>query len=168
MMVIISIPFDIDNHHPDHLSMDDPYLDHLGMDDHHPDHLGVLLRDGVKDMGDLAERDSQSIRPIHPNLLSPPDDHHADDEDEVSDHEDGDDEAPLCESIGPNLLFCLWARMLSIPFVQGGNNTIQETVEIHLRKYNRGNNTNRKQCRAGTAPIEGSTIWRRRVLITGT
>ena len=37
--------------------------------DHHPDHLGVLLRDGVKDMGDLAERDSQSIRPIHPNLL---------------------------------------------------------------------------------------------------
>ena len=50
---------DIDEHHPDHHDMDN----------HHPDHLGVLLRDGVKDMGDLAERDSQSIRPIHPNLL---------------------------------------------------------------------------------------------------
>ena len=46
---------------------------HLGVDDHHhPDHLGVLLRDGVKDMGDLAVPDSQSIRPIHPNLLSQP------------------------------------------------------------------------------------------------
>ena len=71
MMVIISIPFDVNNHHPDHLGIDDPYLDHLGIDDHHPDRLGVLLRDGVKDMGDLAERDSQSIRPIHPNLLFP-------------------------------------------------------------------------------------------------
>ena len=72
-------------------------------------------------MGDLAELDSQSIRPIHPNLLFRPDDDHADDEDVVSD--DDEDEVPLCQSIGPNLLFCLWARMLSIPFVQGGNNT---------------------------------------------
>ena len=33
-----------------------------------------LLKAGVKDMGDLATLDSQSIRPIHPNLLHPDDD----------------------------------------------------------------------------------------------
>ena len=111
--IIINIRY-INDHHPGHLGVDGH---------HHPDHLGVLLRDGVKDMGDLAVPDSQSIRPIHPNLLFRPDDDHADDEDGVSDDEDDEDEVPLCQSIGPNLLFCLWARMLSIPFVQGGNNT---------------------------------------------
>ena len=33
-----------------------------------------LLKAGVKDMGDLATLDSQSIRPIRPNLLHPDDD----------------------------------------------------------------------------------------------
>ena len=33
-----------------------------------------LLKAGVKDMGDLATLDSQSIPPIHPNLLHPDDD----------------------------------------------------------------------------------------------
>ena len=84
-----------------------------------------LLKAGVKDMGDLATLDSQSIRPIHPNLLfQSPNEDHAEDEDGVGDDEDGEEELlPLCESIGPNLLFRLVGRMLSIPFVQGGNNT---------------------------------------------
>ena len=51
-----------------------------------------LLKAGVKDMGDLATLDSQSIRPIHPNLLHPDDDvAHISVDDDVA-HLSGDDD----------------------------------------------------------------------------
>ena len=40
-------------------------------------------------------------------------------------------------AIGPNLLFCVWSRMLSIPFVRRGNNTNRKQC-----KYIWGNSTN--------------------------
>ena len=133
----------------------------------HPDH--VLLRDGVKDMGDLAELDSQSIRPIHPNLLF------------QSgrwrwrwrwDSCDGWfwSFIELCWQSDQTYFSVCGAECYQYPLfgeetIQIGNsaNTVGETVQIQL-----GNNTNRKQCRSGTAPIEESTIWRGMVLITRT
>ena len=57
-----------------------------------------LLKAGVKDMGDLATLDSQSIRPIHPNLLHPDDDvAHLSDDDDVAHLWDDDDVAHLSD-----------------------------------------------------------------------